>query len=82
MLGGRCSDCGWVGPQAGFSFHHLGNKEFAIGMVANRSWEAIKKELKKCVLLCVRCHTIKHSDREDPRLIAEAVKYKGPELVW
>ncbi len=82
LLGGKCKDCGWSGPQAGFSFHHRHSKEFTIGNVANKSWSVIKKELKKCTLLCVRCHTIRHSDREDPRLVEEAEKYEGCELVW
>ena len=84
LLGGHCVDCGWAGPeQAGFSFHHTSDdKEFSIGNVANKSWDRIREELKKCILLCVRCHLIKHSNREDPKLIAEAQNYMGRELVW
>ena len=84
FLGGVCQnpECGWSGPQAGFSFHHLRDKEFTIGNVANVSWSRLREELKKCRLLCVRCHSIEHSTRQDAKLIAEAEKYMGDELVW
>lgn len=77
LLGGVCIDCGWTGPQAGFSFHHEHSKEFGIGNVANKSWAVIKKELRKCVLLCVRCHSLHHSDRENPRLLDEIERIMG-----
>jgi hypothetical protein len=77
LLGGVCCACGWEGPQAGFEFHYLGNKEFNFGNVSNKSWKVIVKELRKCQLLCSRCHRISHSTREDAALIAEAERYNG-----
>lgn len=63
---------------AAFEFHHAhGEKDFEIGDIANRRWAVIVQELKKCVLLCSRCHRLKHSSREDPRLLAEAQRYEG-----
>ena len=61
-------------------FHHLHSKEFAIGMVANRSWAVVKAEVLKCELLCSNCHRTEHSDRENPRLIAAAETYRGKKL--
>jgi hypothetical protein len=79
LLGGKCADCGWQGNQAAFQFHHInhGKKEFNIGNVANKKWEFIKKELKKCVLLCANCHSIRHSSKNDDMFIKEAQNYKG-----
>jgi len=71
LMGGACLDCGWSGPLAGFDFHHVHGKDFNIGMVANRAWHIIENELKKCVLLCRTCHSIRHSTHDDEGLIRE-----------
>jgi hypothetical protein len=82
LLGEKCTDCGWKGDQAAFQFHHIdhNNKDFIIGNVANKKWEVIKKELKKCILLCANCHSIRHSSKNDRALIKEAGRYKGRKL--
>lgn len=82
MLGGKCSNCGWIGSKqemAAYEFHHVdGEKEFTISNVSNKSWDVIVGELKKCRLLCSRCHRIEHSDRSDPLLLSEAFEnYDG-----
>lgn len=83
LLGGKCSSCAWQGNQAALQFHHTNpkEKEFVIGNVANKSWDVIKKELKKCILLCANCHSIRHSTKDDKRFIEEAMKYKGKKFV-
>ena len=81
-LGGKCSKCGWQGNQAALQFHHTNskNKDFIIGNVANKSWESIKAELKKCALLCANCHSIAHSTKNDKAFIKEALDYRGRKL--
>jgi hypothetical protein len=75
LLGGKCKECGWSGPPAGYDFHHeSGEKEFNIGQVANKAWTAIEVELKKCVLLCRVCHAIHHSKHLDEKLLAEITR--------
>lgn len=39
-------------------FHHVdpSSKLFGIGSGDTRSWETVKAELDKCVLLCSNCH--------------------------
>ena len=64
MLGGRCSDCGYVGPDIAFELHHLdmSAKEFGLaefGGSAARFFE----EAKKCVLLCANCHRVRHANQ-------------------
>jgi len=81
-LGGKCANCGWQGNQAAFQFHHKNSNEknFIIGNVANKNWDKIKTELKKCVLLCAICHAIIHSTKNDGKFIKEALNYRGRKL--
>ena len=81
-LGGKCMKCGWSGNQAAFQFHHSNKNEknFTLGNVANKSWNIIKIELKKCILLCANCHSITHSTKDEKMFLKEAFKYKGRKL--
>ncbi len=60
--GSRCVDCGGVFPYYVYDFHHLDptQKEMQFNRLRRRSWETIKAELDKCVLLCANCHRIRH----------------------
>lgn len=81
-MGGKCTKCGWRGNQAVFQFHHKNSdkKDFAIGNVANKSWDSIKTELIKCILLCANCHSIEHSTKNETKFLKEATNYKGRRL--
>ena len=81
-LGGKCNNCGWHGNQAALQFHHTDPKakDFVIGNVANKSWDSIKAEIKKCILLCANCHSIEHSTKDGALFIKEALNYKGKKL--
>ena len=81
-LGGKCADCGWQGNQAAFQFHHADpeKKDFVIGNVANKSWESIKAELRKCTILCANCHVTRHSTKDGSVFLKEALNYKGRRL--
>ena len=82
LLGGKCQKCGWHGNQAALQFHHKNTKEkdFIIGSVANKSWDSIKNEMQKCILLCANCHMIEHSTKNDEKFMKEALNYKGRTL--
>lgn len=56
--GGVCSRCGYDKCTDAFDFHHvLGEKDFGIGSKGyTRSWERVKIELDKCILVCANCH--------------------------
>jgi len=81
-LGGKCQKCGWNGNQAALQFHHKDSKtkDFNIGNVANKSWDSIKAEIGRCVLLCANCHTVKHSTRSNREFLKEVLNYKGRKL--
>jgi len=61
-LGGVCSICKYDKCASAFDFHHVNQleKDFNISSKMT-SWEAIERELKKCVLLCARCHREAHA---------------------
>lgn len=55
--GGKCQQCGYNKCKEALEFHHLSNKSFGISQKGyTRSWQKVKEELDKCVLLCANCH--------------------------
>lgn len=61
--GGKCEVCGYNKCSQALEFHHLdpSNKDFGISSHGfTRSWEKIKTEIEKCVLLCSNCHAETH----------------------
>lgn len=56
--GGKCQICGYHKYQGALDLHHIkGKKEFGIGNKGyTRSWEKVKEELDKCILVCSNCH--------------------------
>ncbi len=59
--GGGCQICGYNKSIRALTFHHLdpGQKDFGISSKI-RSWDTLKVELDKCVLLCANCHAEVH----------------------
>jgi len=65
FLGGNCVDCGLVDEVLDvYDFHHLDpkQKDFSFGKRGSRSFDSIKAELSKCVLLCSNCHRKRHAE--------------------
>jgi len=60
-LGGKCNECGYDGYA--LEFHHIipEDKEHKISEMWSYSWENIKRELDKCIILCSNCHAKHHS---------------------
>lgn len=61
--GGKCEICGYDKCIDALEFHHLDpqKKEFGIAQKGyTRSWNNVKKELDKCLLLCSNCHKELH----------------------
>jgi uncharacterized CHY-type Zn-finger protein len=56
--GGACVLCGYGECLRAMDFHHLdpASKRFNIAPSHNRSWESLREELDKCMLICSNCH--------------------------
>ena len=63
MLGGRCWSCRYKRCVEVMTFHHINPrlKEFNICRKYGYSWKRIKREIKKCALLCMNCHMEIHA---------------------
>ena len=64
-LGGKiCATCKVDSlPYPCYDFHHIkGNKKDNISKMIPQgiSWETLKKELDKCIVLCKNCHAYAH----------------------
>jgi len=59
--GGKCIICGYNKYYGALEFHHLdpSQKDFTIAG-SNKSFDILKLELDKCVLLCATCHREVH----------------------
>lgn len=58
-LGGKCSKCGYSKCNAALEFHHKDptQKDFGIASKgATMSWDKMRVELDKCILVCSNCH--------------------------
>lgn len=62
--GGKCERCGYNKCIAAMDFHHLdpSQKDFSISNAKNKSFDKIKNELDKCILVCSNCHREIHSE--------------------
>ena len=62
--GGRCQVCRYDRCAEALEFHHLDptKKDFGISSKGYaRSWEKVRNEVDKCLLLCANCHREFHA---------------------
>ena len=68
--GGKCEKCGYDKCIDALEFHHLNpdEKDFTIG---GKSWsfEKLKKESDKCILVCSNCHKEIHYELKNGFLV-------------
>ena len=55
-----CLDCGARLPPEQMHFHHTGLKRMKIAALSKYSAATVRQELALCVVLCHRCHTLRH----------------------
>jgi len=63
--GGKCAICRYNKCSRALVFHHIDpdKKDFGLSVRGlTRSWEKVKAELKKCILLCSNCHAEVHDN--------------------
>ena len=66
--GGACVKCNYNKCPAALTFHHLDPNEKDFGIAENgkiRSFDKIKNELDKCILLCQNCHAETHYEESE-----------------
>jgi len=57
--GGKCQICHYDRCHRALELHHLDAKQKEFGIAYRgytRSWDKVKVELDKCVLVCANCH--------------------------
>ncbi len=62
--GGKCFLCGYNRCIGALDLHHVDESQKEFGLSARgmtRSWEKIKEEANKCVVLCANCHREIHA---------------------
>lgn len=73
LLGGKCSTCGYKKCEAALDFHHknAADKKFEIADVRRGvSFDRLKAEAMKCILLCANCHREFHFKAHWVRFLA------------
>lgn len=66
LLGGVCSNCGNTNiSQLQFDHVEPKKKEFDLNKIKDSNENTILKELKKCILLCVKCHFEKTKNNKE-----------------
>jgi hypothetical protein len=63
--GGKCEICGYDKCVAAMDFHHKNPEEKDFGLSQDghtKSWESLKNEADKCLLLCANCHRELHDN--------------------
>jgi len=67
--GGCCQVCGYDRCMEALEFHHTSSshKDFGISSKGyTRSWEKVREELRKCILVCANCHREIHAKLQPP----------------
>lgn len=84
--GGKCISCNYNAYQGALEFHHLdpNEKEFNISTSSHLTFEKIKAELDKCILLCANCHREIHANKIQYDLKSNSIiKFTAIEtLIW
>lgn len=62
--GGKCQVCGYDKYIGALEFHHVNPEEKDFGVSSKgytHSWNKVKQEINKCVLVCANCHREIHA---------------------
>lgn len=69
--GNKCCICGYNRYVGALDFHHIdpSKKDFNISELRSYTWEHIKKEVDKCILVCKNCHAEIHHGLIDLKVV-------------
>jgi len=75
--GRKCENCDYDKSITALQFHHLdpSKKDFTISK-STMSWDKIKSELDKCILLCSNCHIEEHERQRAKKQASEKILLK------
>lgn len=62
--GGKCMLCGYARCVLAFDLHHVDERKKSFTLSTRgltRSWERVRQEADKCILLCANCHREVHA---------------------
>lgn len=79
--GGKCEKCEYNKCIAALDFHHIDPQQKDFNLARHgytRSWDKVKKELDKCILVCRRCHREIH----DEEIKANKIDYGIKERIY
>lgn len=77
--GGKCCICGYDKYPGALDFHHIDSSKKDFGIASDgytRSWEKVKEELDKCVILCANHHREVHAGLIDESLLLPNLNVK------
>lgn len=69
-MGGKCIICNYDKCISALHFHHIdpNEKEFGFSSNLTKSFDILKKELDKCIMVCSNCHCEIHSGMVDIKM--------------
>lgn len=72
-MGKSCKQCGGSFHPAAMDLHHIdpNSKEKNIAILLGGSWEKLKDEADKCILLCSNCHRTLHALETEKRYVRD-----------
>lgn len=66
--GGCCEKCGYNKSEQALQFHHLNPKEKDFNISGRSySFERMKKEVDKCIMVCANCHIEIHEEERNKK---------------
>jgi hypothetical protein len=83
--GGCCSKCGYDKCVGAMIFHHPdpSQKDFGIAEgCTSKSFNNIKVELDKCIMLCANCHAEAHAEEYEKERLIKMVEIESEKRIY
>jgi len=82
--GGKCERCGYDKCIEALEFHHLNSdeKDFGVSCGDTRSFEKLKAEADKCIMVCANCHREIHAEERERKILEKEQKKMENEVLF